>query len=547
MALLDTLITNARIWTGDRENPSASAVGIVGDRFFILDEAQAHQLGARRHFDANNAFIAPGFNDAHCHSVWFGLTLAEIDLSDCHSAQDVYDTLAQAEKDRPDQEWLIASNFRPSKMGGEELDIAELDRATNNRKLAIKHNSGHSMTVNTAGLQAGGINIDHPEQPEGGQVVLDDDGNPTGLLEENAMRAINDQLSPESVDELAYALQLAHRRYAEEGLTSVTDAGIAGGWIGHSPREMAAYQQASAAGDLLARTQAMITSDVLHPLDGHADDPEGHGLDAGIRTGLGDEHLQIGPVKLFTDGSMLGTTAAMTEAYCGCSHRKGYLQGDPEDMTAQAIKAAGNGWSLALHAIGDAAIDLALDIIEEATEKYGSPEMPHRIEHGGVVRADQIERLAKNNIVVAPQPRFIPEFGGIMAEMLGEERTKLAYPAKRLLEAGMILPGSSDRPVADGEPLKVIQAFVQRTTENGEEFGPAEIITVDDALYAYTVGSAAATGWAGRKGQIAPGQLADLVVLADDPREVDPDTISDIQILATMVGGEFVHGGLEEV
>ena len=216
-------------------------------------------------------------------------------------------------------------------------------------------------------------------------------------------------------------------------------------------------------------------------------------------------------------------------------------------MAAQAIKAAGNGWSLALHAIGDAAVDLALDIIEEATEKYGAPEMPHRIEHGGVVRADQIERLAKNNIVVAPQPRFIPEFGGIMAEMLGEERTKLAYPAKRLLEAGMILPGSSDRPVADGEPLKVIQAFVQRTTENGTDFGPEEIITVDDALYAYTAGSAAATGWAGRKGQIAPGQLADLVVLADDPREVDPDTISDIQILATMVGGEFVHGGLQEV
>lgn len=291
----------------------------------------------------------------------------------------------------------------------------------------------------------------------------------------------------------------------------------------------------------------MITSDVLHPLDGHADDPEGHGLDTGIRTGLGNERLQIGPVKLFTDGSMLGTTAAMTEAYCGCSHRKGYLQGDPEDMTAQAIKAAGNGWSLALHAIGDAAVDLALDIIEEATEKYGAPEMPHRIEHGGVVRADQIERLAKNNIVVAPQPRFIPEFGGIMAEMLGEERTKLAYPAKRLLEAGMILPGSSDRPVADGEPLKVIQAFVQRKTENGEEFGPAEIISVDDALYAYTAGSAAATGWAGRKGQIAPGQLADLVVLAGDPREVDPDTISEIKILATMVGGEFVHGGLEEV
>ena len=336
---------------------------------------------------------------------------------------------------------------------------------------------------------------------------------------------------------MVQALERATAHYVSEGLTSVTDAGVAGGWIGHSPREIAAYQEAK----LLTRMQLMPTIDVLHDLEGHTSEKTAFGIDTGLRTGFGNERLQIGPTKIFTDGSLLGTTAAMSEDYQCCSHH-GYFQGDVKVMKSQALKAASLGWSLALHAIGDAAVEFAIEVIAEATSRYGQPSMPHRIEHGGVVQDSQIKKIAESGIILVPQPRFIREFGDSMAAKIGEVRTNLSYPAKRLLDAGVVLPGSSDRPVANGSPLKVMEAFVLRETETGEIYGADERITAAEALYAYTAGSAFATGWAGKKGQIKPGQLADLVVLGDNPLEVEPNGISNIDIVATMVGGELVHG-----
>ena len=203
------------------------------------------------------------------------------------------------------------------------------------------------------------------------------------------------------------------------------------------------------------------------------------------------------------------------------------------------------GWALAMHAIGDAALDFALDVIAEARGRFGRPVMPHRVEHGGVVRDDQVARMAELEVVMATQPNFISAFGGSVRERIGPERAALSYPAGRLLRAGLVLPGSSDRPVAGGRPLEVIQDFVLRRTETGEQYGPdAERLTVAEALHAYTVGSAEATGWGGRKGRLVAGQLADFTVLSEDPRAVPSDQIAAIDVVATAVGGEFVHGGL---
>ncbi|MFG6302371.1 amidohydrolase [Corynebacterium hesseae] len=242
---------------------------------------------------------------------------------------------------------------------------------------------------------------------------------------------------------------------------------------------------------------------------------------------------------MFSDGSLLGTTAALSENYACCSHH-GYFQGDPEQMRTRALQAANSGWSLAIHAIGDAAVDFAIETLEEAVDKHGAPAMPHRIEHGGVVRPDQIERLRGKPIVVVPQPLFIPAFGDAMADALGPERTAWSYPGKRLLEASLILPGSSDQPVAPGVPLEVMQAFVERRTASGRDYGPEDRLTPAEALYAYTAGSAAATGWAGRKGQVMPGQLADFVLLSQDP--LNTDDLSTIDVAATIVGGELRYG-----
>jgi predicted amidohydrolase YtcJ len=291
--------------------------------------------------------------------------------------------------------------------------------------------------------------------------------------------------------------------------------------------------------------QPMITIDALHGLSGHADDPASVGLDAGLRTGLGDEWLQLGPTKIFTDGSLLGSTAAMTEDYEMCHGNHGYLLGDPDEVRDRVVRAAAAGWSLALHAIGDHAVDFAIDTIVEAQRKHGLPAIPNRIEHGGVVREDQLPKLAEHRIALAPQPYFITTFGDGMAAKLGERRTRSSYPAASVLRHGAMLPGSSDRPVAAGSPLRSIQAFVERLTESGRPYGPEERITAEQALIAYTRGSAQATGWAHRKGVLAPGFLADFVVLSDDLTAVASERISHLDVLATIVGGQLRHGALD--
>lgn len=547
---LDTLIHNAHIVTGDPNRPTASRIGTWQGLIVGLDEqldpllAGPDAAAPVQIFDAAGACIVAGFNDVHAHSVWFGQTLIEIDLAEAKTPDDVYAAIASRINSFERGDWVICSNFNPLQMTG-SVDRDRLDTVALGRPVLIKHRSGHAYTINGVALSLAGVEDRPTAQPEGGEIVTDETGRATGLLDENAMRAVQDLLQPEALEPVADALAAASQHYLTEGLTSVTDAGIAGGWIGHTPREFAAYQLAADRGLLKHRSQTMITMDALHELPGHTKDPSARGLDAGIRSGVGDERLQIGPVKVFTDGSLLGATAAMTQEYAHCQHNHGYMQGDPETMRANVIDAAGAGWALALHAIGDAAIDFAIETITQARRIHGPGPLPDRIEHGGVVRDDQIALMADQNIVLVPQPYFISVFGEGMFHNLGPDRATLSYPARRLLDAGMILPGSSDRPVAHGAPLAVIQAFAQRLTEAGNPYGINDRITVAEALHAYTVGSARATGWGHKKGTLASGYLADLVVLGAHPLHVDVAEVAHIPIVATMVGGVIEYGQLD--
>lgn len=542
---IDLIIDRARIWTGDPSRPRATKIGVFRGTIVGLDE-QLDGVTAEVVLDAQGAFLAPGFNDVHAHSVWFGQTLLELDLTGTQTGDELVQRVAERSATLPESSWVIASNFNPLGIRGEMASRDALDTATGGRPLWLKHSSGHAYTLNGVGLAAVGID-DYPTAPiEGGQIVTDSSGRATGLIEENAMLIVQEYHLPDSHADIAKALEVGTAQYLREGLTSVTDAGIAGGWIGHSPQEFGAYQFAKDQGLLGTRMQPMITLDALQDLEGHADDPRAVGLTGGLRTGLGDEWLQVGPVKVFTDGSLLGSTAAMTEDYEQCPGNHGYLLGDPAELREKVLQAASAGWSLALHAIGDKAVDFAIDTISEAQTQHGRPAIPNRIEHGGVVREDQLPRLAEHGIALAPQPFFIPTFGDGMAAKLGERRTGLSYPAASLLRHGAMLPGSSDRPVAPGAPLGVIQAFVERLTETGALYGGDERITAEQALSAYTRGSALATGWANRKGVLAPGMLADMVVLSDDLTDVPSERISKLEVLATFVSGEQRHGTLGE-
>ncbi|MGJ0204104.1 amidohydrolase family protein [Leucobacter sp. gxy201] len=552
---VDTIIENARVLTQHEVAPRASAIAVLDGRIVAVEAGASSGggapgragaldgLAARRRIDAGGAVVVPGFNDAHAHSVWFGHTLLETDLAGCDGLDDLYGRIARASAGLEAGEWVVASGYNQMDTGGAYPDADRLDAASGRRPVWIKHTSGHSCFVNRRAIEA--LGITGREQFDGGSVVTDDAGRPTGLLEETAMALVQQQMLPAPQQQIVAALDAATARYAAEGLTSITDAGIGGGWIGHSAQEFAAYQAALDAGVLRTRMQPMLVADVLGDVPLGDDGRSFRGLPGGLRSGLGDDRLQLGPVKIFLDGSILGNTARMSQGYHHCPSNRGYFQGDLEEMRRHALDAGRAGWALAMHAVGDEAVGLAIEILEQLRAEDVTPPLPHRIEHGGVVAEGQVAALAALGTSIVAQPYFMRVYGDGFRGYIGDERSAQSFRLGSLLRHGLPVAGSSDRPVAAGRPLDVMQAAVERLTAEAWVYGPDERLTAAEALRAYTVGSAEVTGWGDRKGRIAPGYLADFAVLGDDPTAVEPSRIGAIDVLATVVGDDAVfdaHG-----
>ena len=532
----DLLLRNARVRTleGPGRADVAPAVAVLNGRVVALEDVPARTV-----VDLDGAVVAPGFHDAHNHMAWYGLSLDEVDLR-VPTLEALYDAVAARAAGSAPAAWVVGAGYDENKLGAHPTREA-LDRAAGGRPVWLKHTSGHMCTVSSAVLDELGI-ADAPVDVPGGLVVVDSDGRPTGLLQEQAQGLLSRLVLPYPVATLVDAVERAGRAYLAQGITSVVEAGVGGGWIGKSPVEVAAYQQARDAGRLPVRVELMVAADALHPLVAHASDDVVRGLDLGVRSGLGDDRLRIGPVKVFTDGSLIGHTCALTEDFADTPGSRGYLQADADELTRTVLEAHRSGWRVAAHAIGDAAIDLVLDAYDEAQRRWPRPGVRHRIEHFGVSRPDQVLRAAALGVVPVPQGRFVGEIGDGMLRALGPERAGWAYRYRSLLDAGITPPGSSDRPVVDGAPLLGIHDMVNRRTESGLACGAEEAISGLEALTAYTLGSAYASHQEGDRGTVALGKRADLVVLSDDPATVAPDAIGDIEVLRTVLGGEVVHG-----
>ncbi|NYD78664.1 amidohydrolase [Arthrobacter cupressi] len=550
---LDLVLHNADIITMDPARPSARSLGVLHGRVVGLDGDIAG-LGARHAVDLGGRTLVPGFIDAHCHTPWFGLGLLEPSVDGCSTLAQVLEVLAAAAPAAAagDDGWLISSGFNHDRFGGQFPSLAELDAATGAVPLFLRHNSGHQALVNTAAMKLVGRYEPGSPDPVGGRIVRDPHGLPTGVVEETAQEIFQQAFQPRPLSRLQQAVEEATRIYASQGITSFTDAGIGAGWIGQSPVELAAFQRAAAAGTLKARAQLMPVLDALKPVHGHSTDGLGTGLDLGIHSGFGSDMLSLGPVKVFLDGSLLSRTAAVTEPYCNHPHgsgshgTSGYFQEDPEQLRERIEAAYRSGWAVAAHAIGDRAIDLALDLFEELQSRYGRNALPNRIEHASVVRPDQLPRLAEAGIAVTPQSSFFAEGGDNMAASLGEERSAWAYRAASFLDAGTMVAGSSDRPVADGDVLRGMQAYVDRRTGSGRIFGnPDERLSRRRALSLYTTQAAAATGASTSKGSFTPGKLADAVVLSGSPLEASE--LTDLTVEATLLGGVSSYSRIKEL
>ncbi|WP_055699715.1 amidohydrolase [Streptomyces silaceus] len=517
--MLSTRLTNAHVLTMDPDHPVAHDVGIWRGRIVGLDDAVT-ALPAEEVIDLQGATVLPGFIDSHVHLAWAGLKAGTPSVAPCERIEDVLAAVAcAASRDAAPGAWVDVAGYDQRALG-RHVTAAELDRVSNGRKVFLMHDSGHACVVNTAVLELLPADVPHQD----------------GFLAESAMTAARRLRLPYSQDELADAIEHAGRECLAEGITACAEAGIGGGLLGHSPVEAGAYQLLCEQGRLPLRVQLMAAADTLQEVAAHRADGIPRALGLGLRTGFGDDWLSLGALKVYTDGGMMARTAALTAPYEGMDHT-GQFQDDPERLARTIVDGHLAGWQLAVHAIGDRAADLALDALEEAQRLRPRPDARHRVEHAGLIRPDQLPRFARLGVSAVVQPNFLRYFGDDYASVMGEERAPWMYRGQGFLEHGVRLVGSSDRPVTDGSPLRAIQFMVERASTSGRLIGPDEGVTVDQALRAYTVEGAYACRWEDSAGSLAPGKRADLVVLGDDPRRVEPSRIGDIEVVATFVDG----------
>jgi predicted amidohydrolase YtcJ len=521
--MLDTRLTNANIITMDPGHPLAHDVGLWRGRIVALDGAAA-SLPARQVIDLEAATVLPGFIDAHVHLSWTGLRSRSVTVASSQCVEDVLAVIGRTARGGRPSSWLDIVGYDQRRLG-RHLTATELDTVSADRKLFVMHDSGHACVINSAVLDLlpAGVPHDH------------------GVLTEQGMAAVRALRAPYATDELVDAIEIAARTCLAEGVTACAEAGIGAGLISHSPVELVAYQQALEQNRLAIRVQLMVAGQALHPIGSHPSDDIPRALDLGMRTGFGSDRLSIGALKVFTDGGMMARTAALTSPYCGLDHC-GTLYAEPESLTSLIMDGHRAGWQLAIHAIGDRAVDVALDALARAQRVRPRPQARHRIEHAGLVRPDQLTRFAHVAAIAVIQPNFLWYLGDDYAAIMGTDRAPWLYRGRGFLDHGITLVGSSDRPVTPGAPLRAIQVMMQRATESGLIIGPDEGIGVDDALRCFTVNAAFACHQNDVLGSITPGKHADLVVLSDNPRQVDISRIGDIGVVATVVAGEVVHG-----
>ncbi|WP_307867789.1 amidohydrolase [Umezawaea beigongshangensis] len=537
--MLDLLIEDATVLTVDSARPLARRIGVWNGLVVGVDE-ELEGLSARRTVRLDGATVVPGFVDAHTHLAWAGKSIGVLDLTGTHDRGEALAALGRAATAAAPHDWVEVAGYDQRVVGG-HLDRRELDAVAAGRKLVLQHASGHACVVSTAVLDllpAGELTA------LGEDVDRDETGRPTGLLLERAQLAVRRARFPHPLGELVDAIERAGRVCLSQGVTTCAEAGIGAGLIGYPPVEIAAYQEARDRGGLPVRVQLMIAADALHDLGAHPGDGIARGLDLGLRTGFGDDVLSVGAMKLWLDGGMMARTAAVTEPYLGGAG-SGQLQDDPDVLRRTIVDGHRAGWQLAVHAIGDRALDLALDSVAEALAAAPRPDPRHRVEHCGLVRPDQLARLAELGLTAVIQPEFLLDNGDDYSELFGPRRAEWLYRGRAFLDAGVPVASSSDRPVAAGAPLRALRFMVERRSASGRAVGAGEAMTVAEALHAATLGAARACRREAVSGSVERGKLADLVVLDADPARTPAAELDGIGVVATLVGGEVRHGALD--
>ena len=521
------LLYNAHIHTQDKTQPTASALLIDRDRIIALGEADdlLSQYPHAEKQDMGGRVILPGLTDAHIHLKKYALALQKVDC-ETETKDECLRRVAERVKDAKPGEWILGHGWNQNTWGAWPT-AKELDALAPNNPVYLTAKSLHAGLVNTAAMKKANITADTPD-PQNGQIQRDTDGNATGVLLETAMSLASNAIPEATAEENIKAIESAQTVLWKMGLTGVHDFDRRGSFI--------ALQKLHLQNKLKLRVLKNLPVELLDQIDA-----------VGLRAGFGDDMLRIGNIKVFMDGALGPHTAAMFQPYEGEKENRGILNMDGEELFEHGRKAAQAGLGMTVHAIGDRANHEVLNAYEQLRKyetDHNLPHKRHRVEHVQILHPDDIDRLGRMNIVASMQPiHAISDMK--MADDFWGERAKYSYGWKTQLDSGARLAFGSDAPVDSPNPFLGLHAAITRRRADGspsaEGWYAEQKVALAEAWEAYTVGPAYAAYMEDRLGKLAPGYLADLIVLEKDPFTCDPDELLTMQSSATMIDGEWVY------
>ena len=503
-AATDLIVTNGNLITLDSRQPRATAMAVRHGKILLVGDdrvAVAMASPQTRRIDLGGKTVTPGFIDSHIHLLWCGTQiLREADLVGSASIDDVLSRLSSIASKTDG--WIRGHGFDQDKLRERRFPTrAELDKVSKDRPIIISRICGHAVVVNSAALA-----LASEEERRAGDAE-------SGLFTEGDAFIFYSKIPPLSESDMEEAALAAAQIALRTGITSVQT-------LLDTPDQMIAYSRLRRRGKLPIRITGMPPYSAVEQLHAH-----------GINTTFGDEWLNVGAAKLFSDGSLGAQTALLAEPYADKPDTRGLRIYNSADLKAKAADAKKKGFQLAIHAIGDQAVRETLDAIEFALAGESNTVHRHRIEHASVTPPDCLERMAKHQIVVTLQPQFVTS-DTWTADRLGPARSPWAYPFRSMIEAGVPVTLSSDCPVERLDAFQAIASAVGR-----HAWSPHETLTSEQAIRAYCLGSAYAGFAEHRVGSLEARKLADFVVLSGDPTKLDADGIRQLHAERVFVGG----------
>jgi predicted amidohydrolase YtcJ len=526
----DVVFLNGNLWTVDSLLPRAQGLAVAGDRILLVgsEEQIRATIGSNTTMvDLDGKFVVPGFIDNHAHFISGGFQLQSVDLR--HARDEIeFTRIIRERAERHPGRWITGGDWDHDGWPGAALPTRELiDRFTPSTPVFVSRYDGHMGLANSRVLEMAGITRETPD-PSGGHIVKDPStGEPTGILKDAAMSKVWSLIPPPTEEEMLDAAGLALAEARSVGLTSIQDISAA--------EHIATYQKLKEQGALTARLYCRLPLRRWKEL-----------ADRTVRAATGDEWIRVGSLKAFVDGSLGSSTALFFEPYLSDPSTRGLpsdvLAGG--DLERWAMAADSAGLQLSIHAIGDSANSLLLDLFERIVQRNPQWDRRLRIEHAQHIDPRDFERFARLGVIASVQPYHAIDDGRWAETRIGPERCKTTYPFKSFLDHGVRMCFGSDWTVAPLDPLLGLYAAVTRRTTDGKHpngWVPDQRILIEQAIRAYTLESAYAAYEEDDKGSLSKGKFADFVVLSHNLLEIDSAEILDVRVEMTVVGGRTVY------